>query len=112
MVFKDIDGNRRTLADFGVTYMSAERIAELGLTEVDEDYKPELTADELKTAELDKALQVYTDSLNKAKDKILTNMLTVSTDNTKITAAQAAFTKAKTDYQAERAAIIEKYANA
>lgn len=39
MVFKDKEGNRITLADLGVTWISDSRLAELGLTEVDENYQ-------------------------------------------------------------------------
>ena len=37
-VYKDINGNRITPADYGAVWLSDEKIANLGLTEVTEDY--------------------------------------------------------------------------
>ena len=55
MVFKDIDGNRRIPEDFGVTWLSAERIAQLGLTVVDDGYEKPVSGDEKKERELHRA---------------------------------------------------------
>jgi len=37
-VYKDANGDRRTPADYGVTWLSGEKVSNLGLTEVTEDY--------------------------------------------------------------------------
>lgn len=52
-VYKDTDGNRRTIADLGATWVSERTLAELGWTEVGEDYqKPIADAEALTAARL------------------------------------------------------------
>ena len=54
-VYKDTDGNRRTPADYGATWLSTERISEPGLTVVDEGYEKPVSEDEKKERELHRA---------------------------------------------------------
>ena len=46
--YKDVNGDTKTPADFGATYLSDEMAAMLGLTEVGEDYEKPQTTEEIK----------------------------------------------------------------
>lgn len=109
-VYKDTDGNKRTPADAGAVYISDERAAELGWTKVSADYEREATKDEMKRAELAAALADYNATMEGLKEKAASALLNASTKDEKVLAAQNEAAKAKTDYQATRAAIVAKYA--
>lgn len=109
-VFKDANNIRRTPADVGATYISPERMAELGWTKVEADYERETTKDEMKRAELMEALADYNKNIEEIKNRANIAVLDATTKDTRLAAAQAAATKAKTDYQAARATIVTKYA--
>ena len=109
-VYKDADGNRKTPADVGATGISAERAAELGWTEVEEDYQRKPTRDEAKRVELAAALADYNSALNVAIERINRADLEVSTKDAKIAAARTLAADAKTAYTAARNEIIAKYA--
>lgn len=46
--YKDVNGDPKTPADFGATFLSGEMTAMLGLVEVGEDYEKPQTTEEIK----------------------------------------------------------------